>query len=393
MSTLFRTPSVGTSGGDSGLFSGNTGLQNESGSASKPEWTHNARKRVIPSHLAPKKKTGFHLSSNVAARKGTGDNKDVLQAEGGGDFSLLSFGTSQKRLGTGTFDRVNANTSFFDASFSGDVTRFDDGANSTKTQDDFLVSSNDEDVPPSRSIYDLNDEVLISLKLAQNASQDKAAGSQDPKGYRNIFTRDLPVVVPLEDKQDQKQFTSVELAILVFGYPENMANQVIAYFQEFGTILEDFEVLRKPQAMTVGLAEKPFLPIFSGTSWTKLTYDTPSAAVDALAENGMVFNGALLGVIPYTKDAVERLQKRKISPNEDIGSGISHTVTSSKHKEPGVPENDITLSYMAKLDIKDGSNLFLANHTANGTKGDTKKEQKTGIVTGVLRYFFGFNEL
>nr|3P3D_A Chain A, Nucleoporin 53 [Meyerozyma guilliermondii] len=122
-----------------------------------------------------------------------------------------------------------------------------------------------------------------------------------------------------------------ELAILVFGYPETMANQVIAYFQEFGTILEDFEVLRKPQAMTVGLQDRQFVPIFSGNSWTKITYDNPASAVDALLENGAVFNGVLLGVIPYTKDAVERLQKRKLTSSEDIGSGITTAAAEGHH--------------------------------------------------------------
>lgn len=349
---------------------------------------------MIPSHLAPKKKTGFHLSSSVATRKSGLDKKDVLQAENGGEFNLLSFGTNQKRLGTGSFDRVNANSSFFDTSFAGDLTRFDDAVNSSKTQDDFLVYNYDEDMPPSRSIYDLNDEVLISLKSQQNDTHDKTPDANDPKNFRNIFTRDAPKTSPSEDSNDQaKQLSNGELAILVFGYPETMANQVIAYFQEFGTILEDFEVLRKPQAMTVGLQDKQFVPIFSGTSWTKITYDNSASAVDALLENGAVFNGVLLGVIPYTKDAVERLQKRKLTSSEDIGSGITAAAAETKHKDQGTIENDIPSQYMAKLDIKDGSNLFISTNATSGTKVDPKKEQKKGVVGSVLRYFFGFNEL
>lgn len=393
MSTLFRSLSMSSSAGDSNLFTGNSGLKNDSGTAGKPEWAQNSRRRVIPSHLAPKKKTGFHLSSSVATRKSGLDKKDVLQAENGGEFNLLSFGTNQKRLGTGSFDRVNANSSFFDTSFAGDLTRFDDAVNISKTQDDFLVYNYDEDMPPSRSIYDLNDEVLISLKSQQNDTHDKT-DANDPKNFRNIFTRDAPKTSPSEDSNDQaKQLSNGELAILVFGYPETMANQVIAYFQEFGTILEDFEVLRKPQAMTVGLQDKQFVPIFSGTSWTKITYDNSASAVDALLENGAVFNGVLLGVIPYTKDAVERLQKRKLTSSEDIGSGITAAAAETKHKDQGTIENDIPSQYMAKLDIKDGSNLFISTNATSGTKVDPKKEQKKGVVGSVLRYFFGFNEL
>lgn len=394
MSTLFRSLSMSSSAGDSNLFTGNSALKNDSVVAGKPEWAQNSRRRVIPSHLAPKKKTGFHLSSSVSTRKSGGDKKDVFQAENGGEFNLLSFGTNQKRLGTGSFDRVNANSSFFDTSFAGDLTRFDDAVNSSKTQDDFLVYTNDEDMPPSRSIYDLNDEVLISLKSLQNNNEDKTSDANDPKNFRNIFVRDAPKASPSEDPNDQaKQLSNGELAILVFGYPETMANQVIAYFQEFGTILEDFEVLRKPQAMTVGLQDKQFVPIFSGNSWTKITYDNPASAVDALLENGAVFNGVLLGVIPYTKDAVERLQKRKLTSSEDIGSGITTAAAETKHKDQGTIENDIPSQYMAKLDIKDGSNLFISTNTTSGTKVDPKKEQKKGVVGTVLRYFFGFNEL
>lgn len=393
MSTLFRTQSIGSSGGDNALFLTPQGIKNEPGTSGKPEWTQNARRRVIPSHLAPKKKTGFHLSSSAATRKSGSEKKDVLQAETGGEFNVLSFGTNQKRLGTGSFDRVNANSSFFDASFAGDVTRFDDAINTSKTQDDFFVYSNDEDLPPSRSIYDLNDEVLISLKALQNANQDKVSDSKDPKSFSNIFTRDVPKTTSSEDAQDQnKQVNNGELAILVFGYPEPMANQVIAYFQEFGTILEDFEVLRRPQAMTVGVRGKQFVPIFSGTSWTKLTFDNPASALDALLENGAVFNGVLLGVIPYTKDAVERLQKRKLAVNEDIGSGVTTAAAETKHKDQGIIEGDIPSQYMVKLDIKDGTNLFMSSK-ASTTGADQKKDQKQGVVGSVLRYFFGFNEL
>ena len=59
------------------------------------------------------------------------------------------------------------------------------------------------------------------------------------------------------------------------------------------------------------------VPIFSGKHWIKLTFDNPNSALQALQENGNVFNGSIIGVVPYHKSIIEKLENRKIFINDN----------------------------------------------------------------------------
>lgn len=376
---------------------------------SQPTWFQNPKRRTIPNHLVPKRKSGFQLTSTSTSKKDSKNKKDLLQSNDSSQFNLLSFGASQRKALTssGTFDGTNNVGSLYDTSL-GDISKYDKTFNDTLT-DDFPLYSNGDDLPPSRSIYDLNDEVLISLNKPANQHAD-AFINKDPKNFNNVFNRDGNLNKNSEQtKEDTLQSNPLqngETAILVFGYPESMANQVILHLQEFGTILEEFEVTKQKNSLLKhyqnnnGNIKPQIVPILSGRSWVKITYDNPSSAIDALQENGCVFNGVLLGVIPYSKNSIEKLQKRKLTKEEDIGGGVEYqlnTFDNTQKKDDAIvgDSNDVQGSYITRLDIKDGSNFFLQSNSTDPTKSesDKKKEENLGLAGKLFRYFFGFNEL
>lgn len=296
-------------------------------------WDKKTLKRVIPNHLMPRRKLGFH------AKKET---KKALPAPG--DFSALTF--DAKAFETPSFD------------------------------DDLPLYSNSKDVPPPRSLYDLDKVELPQPEKAEFLNKD-------PHNFTSVFSRE-PEAKPQEEKAP---LAHSESAVLVFGYPEHMANQVIAYFSEFGRVLEKFEVVQ-PKAMLATTGAFPVEektgatpPIFSGKSWVKLTYDNPALAVDALQESGNVFNGALIGVVPYSRATVEKLQKRKLSGSEDVGG---FHVAPERAKSDSAEEK----TYIKRYDMKDGLELFLKAPPQSDTKGELR-----GVLGAVANYLFGFGEL
>lgn len=377
-----------------------------------PTWFKESSKRVIPNHLVPKKKLGFQLTSLASKKDAESGSNATGSGSGSGfnssDFNLISFG-----------DKAHRNSA---ASFADTLALYLTGDHNDTTtnldNDDLPLYNNNEDAPPARSLYDLNDEVILSLnRPTQNTD---SLINKDPKSFANVFSKreEMPnstdedknklLVNPLQDS---------ESAILVFGYPEVMANQVIAFFLEFGTVMEDFQASKPFKNSTATVMESmtttgafpttpgrsilrpsPPTPIFSGQSWVKITYDNPSSAMDALQESGSVFNGVLIGVVPYTKDAVEKLQKRKLTLVEDIGGGLQSVSRSESSKvDKGVvgDSNDMLASYIKRLDVKDGSELFL-KVKANGTdasKGNKKSTEKLGVWGSISNYLFGFHDL
>ena len=152
-----------------------------------------------------------------------------------------------------------------------------------------------------------------------------------------------------------------EAAVIVFGYPESISNAVVLHFSHFGNILEDFEVLRSPSGLNTATLktinrpkqqnklvspsgrdansgsgslndnvgeqgrENRKYPIYTGEGWVKLTYNSQTSALRALQENGTIFAGSLIGCIPYSKVAVERLASCRIDKIDNIGEGMIFT--------------------------------------------------------------------
>lgn len=162
-----------------------------------------------------------------------------------------------------------------------------------------------------------------------------------------------------------------ETAVIVFGYPESISNLVLTHFSHFGSILEDFEVLRSASGINISTLKNnktqcqspKTYPIFTGEGWVKITYDTNQSAVRALQENGAVFRGTLLGCVPYSKNAVEKLASCRIDKNDNIGEsdiGLGAKLT---------PMRDFTTSSFG-FDNKENSNLTSLNPEKQGDLTD-----------------------
>lgn len=377
----------------------------------EPSWFQESSKRVIPNHLVPKKKLGFQLST-ASNKKDTKSTSDISSTSKSGlfnatDFNVITFG-----------NRAQGST----ASVLGDAQALllNDQADSTNTldNDDIPLYNNAEDLPPARSLYDLNDEAFISL--SKPAQHTESFIHKDPRSFNNAFARKeeaVSVSVEEEKKIKLNSLQNNDSAVLVFGYPETMVNQVIAYFLEFGTILEDFEVTKSSKQASANIFDSiattgafpsadasssragtaPPPPIFSGNSWVKLTYDNSTSAIDALQESGSVFNGALIGVVPYTKEAVEKLQKRKLSVSEDVGGGVQALGGADARKTDAAivgDGGDLQSSYIKRLEIKDGTELFLKSATTSAAQlSQEKSNKKLGVWGTISNYFFGFHDL
>lgn len=370
----------------------------QTGESNEPAWFQSHSKKVISNHLSQKKRLPFQLSSVAGKKDSKTNGSDRSKADGSSEFNMASFGTKTHKNSASGIDTLM-------------LILNGDNNDTILENDDIPLYSNSEDLPPTRSLYDLNDEVMISLNKPVQLTDSFI--NKDPRQYANVFSKEESFRSKVDDNKVLKNpLLNSEAAILVFGYPENMANQVIAHFLELGTILEKFEASKDSTALakktlstftgsfplSKGVkAETRVVPIFSGHSWVKITYDNPSSAMDALQESGTVFNGVLIGVVPYTKDAVEKLQKRKLTQQEDIGGGVSAYSSSPNSKgEKGIlrEKNDIQSTYAKRLDIKDGSGLFLTSQN-NGTTPakDAKSAQNLGIWGTVSNFFFGFYDL
>ncbi|ODV78146.1 MPPN-domain-containing protein [Suhomyces tanzawaensis NRRL Y-17324] len=415
MSTLFTQSAItGPASNDQALVANN-----------QPEWFQNQKKRTIPNHLVPKKKTGFHINSSVTNKSsksagaggrrvasGSFSSKDSGQVTiaSKDQFNIMSFGSQQRKaISQGSIvDRNSRVGTLFDTTGLNDTTRFDDTIN--ETYEDFGTAG--DDLPPSRSIYDLNDEILVSLN--KPAQQIDSFINKDPKDFANVFNRQDDsessnnATAAQERRKSINPLTNNESAVLIFGYPESLAPQVIQHFKEFGDVLEDFDSHQKRYTLvsTKNPQRNTIVPIFSGKNWIKVTYDNPGSALEALQDNGSVFNGILLGVIPYSKHSIEKLQKRTLVDSEDIGGGnITLNDLNTTRNEinngsisPGsaqTPANTVSnnTSYTSRLDIKDGSQFFLKSEGEQVKSNGSSNEKPLGIFGTISKYVFGFHEL
>ncbi|WPK24540.1 hypothetical protein PUMCH_001818 [Australozyma saopauloensis] len=375
-----------------------TSLAQNGTESSDPAWFQTTNKKVVSNHLSLKKRLGFQLSAVAGKKDSKTNNSDPTKSVSQSEFNVVSFGTKSHKNSIAGADTL---------------LMLQNGDDTVLETDDIPLYNNSEDLPPARSLYDLNDEVMISLN--RPVQHTESFINKDPRKYVNVFSKEeLPTKLEEEKNSLKNSLLNSEAAVLVFGYPEHMANQVIARFLELGTVLEKFEAAKEsgsttrhtlstfagsfPQAMEASKNDSRVVPIFSGHSWVKITYDNPASALDALQESGSVFNGVLIGVIPYTKEAVEKLLKRKLALLEDIGSGVSaFSNTANPKGDNGIlgDKSELQSAYSKRLDIKDGSGLFLTSQNNNTTaaKGDPKANQNLGLWGSISNYLFGFHDL
>lgn len=372
----------------------------------EPSWFNNPKKRIVPQRII-KRSSKQVTSDSVPAVSQTPTNLNVATG-----FESISFGSK----------KVNV---------------FPNGNVSTETDilnNRILIDSNE--APPTKSLYDWQreDEFGSTISISQNNITTKQVTSSKVDNKiksRNAFDRDNQEQSCIKENAQQKISETVqndESAVLVFGYPEAISNQVIIHFSKFGNILEDFEVLRGVSGMNTASIklcdnqnnEMPRkYPIFTGDGWSKLTYDSPSGAMRALQENGGVYGGCLIGCVPYTKSAVEQLASCKIDKKDDIGCINLNISTSSNFeyiKEISDSE-DQSVSQKSKdhlkliysnrrLHIKDGASLFVHNsgvspssHNFLKSLEDKMREQEqdnqsnTGLLNKINNWLFGWNNL
>ncbi|CEP61310.1 Nup35/Nup53 family RNA-binding protein LALA0_S02e11540g [Lachancea lanzarotensis] len=385
---------------------------------SKSSWFNNPRKRTIPQSIV--KRT---TKSDPSEASGEHGNSSAIPTNGSG-FGTVTFGTKRS---TGEYNNSNKKAHELRDSIPNAI----------------LIDSNE--APPTKSLYDWQrEDEFGSMLPAQQSdvplnshSLGALKGTSDTSALRNVFDRDAQA----EPSKQYKGATngtgvadttkSAESAVIVFGYPESISNQIIIQFSKFGTILEDFEVLRGASginAATLRLRNKHAsdggnrrkYPIFTGDGWIKLTYDSAASALRALQENGVVYGGCLIGCVPYTKSAVEQLASCTIEKSDDIGSfsPAAHAVPNggvnsiqigndSPAKLHDVHDNNALYLKSQRLDMKDGKGLFVNNgpsavHGKNflqtiETKIQDDQKRRTngsnGVVNRVNNWLFGWNDL
>ncbi|KAI5965992.1 hypothetical protein KGF57_000700 [Candida theae] len=388
----------------------------------QPAWLqsqHVHKKRVIPNHLVPHKKSNFQISAPGGSKnKGTNESHSSMLVSND-QFNVVSFGINRRNTITnGHFlDRTNTSSSAVFDSFGGDLSRFDDSINESFQHDDGSVKGVDKprDAPPLKSVYDLDEDTFGISKPTRNQA---GLINKDPKEFNNLFKRfESKDGKTAKDKKQDKSKSVVdefENAIIVFGYPENASVQIIQYFKQFGTILENFTDLstgNEAWSLLKDLEKEPKnISIYTGSNWIKITYDNHNSALNALQENGCIFNGNLLGVVPYHKSVIDKLEKKKVFVNEDIGNGnLSMPLKSALEQEKrasrvenqvitppssSAPSGANKSTFVNKLNPKEEAQyLITLGDKKDQNKSDDQKKPELGILKTLSNYIFGFHDL
>ena len=259
-------------------------------------------------------------------------------------------------------DSPNYNSTPIPTSRPGAATNvFDKGYNTEEN-----VPARTDNRIPSLAINDnpTNANTLSNYDNSMLATPSKQMNTSMTSRLFSLSTSKIKPTLPKPNSVDSaagatqlQSSRNQEAAVIVFGYPESVSNAVVLHFSHFGNILEDFEVLRSPSGLNTATLKtinrpkkqnKPVspssgegnsgikslndnageqsgenrkYPIYTGEGWVKLTYNSQTSALRALQENGTIFAGSLIGCIPYSKVAVERLASCRIDKIDNIGEG------------------------------------------------------------------------
>lgn len=354
----------------------------------QPLWFNNPRRRLIPSQAVKRESIGDIDNDTTSFLT---KNKPISNSNPG--FKTLTFGTR----------RTNAQLAHVNA-FS-------------------------DELPPSRTISDLKREDLSEGHLSfandtanGNASLISNGGAKD--GNRSLIQSNggtplkfssqniIPAHLTREAESSafstpSKSFDSSrplsssplrpdnESAVLVFGYPESIANSVIKHFAKFGRILEDFEVTRVDPLFSQQKSKT--YPIFTGEGWIKLTYDNKASAMRALEESGSVFHGTMIGCVPYSKQAIENIASISITNTDNIGEsdlvqqqanpmqpdGLSHYTNNFQHRIQAKTDDQIFVK-----PTKDTKGIYSRRTETKPNEGEGKN-----VLNKFSNWFFGWEDL
>jgi nucleoporin ASM4 len=288
------------------------------------------------------------------------------------------------------------------------------------------VNAFSDELPPSKTIFDLQREDNSDSYLSVNPTNaNTSVISQKPIGEdsgifgasngtptfqrsRNILPDHLsksgnsafstPFKQELGKSATQPAVSSPlrtdESAVLVFGYPESIANSVIKHFAKFGTILEDFEATRVDPLFHK--QNNKTYPIFTGNGWIKLTYDNRASAIRALEESGTVFHGSMIGCVPYSKQAIENIASISIPTSEDIGE-----TDIALQKNSSIQDENNLLNFTSnsqKISLKNDDKIFVKpkNEKTNLYSSRPSKETNqtnNSMLSKVNNWLFGWEDL
>lgn len=379
-----KPPSSPSLGNVSLSFTNKTTTDATRGSnTAQPSWFNNPKKRIVPSQVIKREdyeevdpESSFLISSKSPNTKTT---------KGKSTFKTMTFGTRK-----------------------------------TSSQDaNSHVSSLQDELPPTRTLQDLANEDNISSPLGHHHRQQlhrqgsadssmtstslsKPNSSASNNSMRFAFQppRHTQLDLELHKQQDQQTNpkytqlpdTSNESAILVFGYPESIANQIIRHFSKFGDILEDFEAIRTDSLFfqrSSSSTKRKAYPISTGNGWIRLTYANKASSIRALEESGESVHGCMIGCVPFSKLNMERIQ----SGDLDL-KNFNNTVDE--------PNNDEYLDFVShfkknKIVLKNDDKIFVKSGGKNKGEKELGKlrelKRQGGWVGYVNNLLFGWDDL
>ncbi|KAG0670810.1 hypothetical protein C6P45_001819 [Maudiozyma exigua] len=402
-----------SNGGTNGLINGQK----------EPQWFNNPTKRAIPQTIV-KRTIRTQNSSNDLTHSQSATN---LSNRSG--FDTMSFGSRKNKpiFNNSNLQNLNSDNILGDSNEAPPMTSIHDWDN----EDPFGAGHNqDNNNNNNNSHIAMNNQSLLMSNMGTprnensksvpnlfknanafdrtpqdtkvNSANDSVSlkDSNKTNGTKNILS-DFIGSINNKDKKATTDTTTTapttttttsvsqqeETAIIVFGYPESISNLIITHFSNFGSILEDFQVLRSPSGINkftlknkngqnnINSNDERKYPIFTGDGWVKITYDSRQSAVRALQENGSVFSGTLIGCVPYSRKAVEKLASCKIDKYDNIGENdinLSGTMSPLQNLDNDVINittpigtNTMNDDSMFTASLKDGTNFQTANKENN----------------------------
>lgn len=248
------------------------------------------------------------------------------------------------------------------------------------------LNAND-DLPPMKSLFDIEKEMEIDFKIQQNRSNPSIIteeltrnSNEDSHVFKNlnIFDRSDNIKKANESSvltSGADTSTNELYSCIIFGYPENISTQILTHFNKFGTILEDFPFLTN----STTISNKKNLPIETGDSWCKITYDNKVSYLRALKENGTLYSGYVIGCVP-NKNANNN--NSSILNTSNIDTSHNNTTTTG-------------ISGVENKSMKSGllvADIFQKGGVVASMEADLDNQKESGKISGkVNELLFGFN--
>ena len=401
-----------------------------------PAWFNNPRKRAIPNSII-KRSIGRSLSP---VRSDTADAPVMFSNPNG--FNNVTFGSKKDPRILKNVPQCENNNNTNNNNHNSDLSTvvFDSNEAPPKTsladwqkEDGIYVSNNDNIKDPG-----MTTDITFDGKLTTSSSPYN--GVEKTSRMFSFFDKSTKVS-PIDSNEtlakckEEDSSNWEDNAVIIFGYPESIANSVILHFSNFGEILEDFRIIKdlkklnpKNKSNSQSLATQNY-PIYTGDGWVKLTYNSELSKSRALQENGIIMNGTLIGCVSYSPAALKQLasltksmgtkgNKTGSDTNLNMNDPNSYRKTENfferarttaatlkvRNSEFKVSKNSSSFKNPRKLEIKDGRSLFLRNRgkihsgVLSSIESDLKKREQTGRnkkswLNRLNNWLFGWNDL